>query len=126
LTDAKRIAHDEIPLRSGKVIDEGGELRILTGADHGLQISIMQSEVVPGSGPRRHRHPHVEVFVINAGCGHFEIDGEILEAAAGDMLVIPANAWHGFTNTGASSMRQVAIHENERGVTEFEDGTRRD
>ena len=111
---------------AGKVVDEGGELRVLVGSEHGLRISVMQSVVVPGSGPRRHRHPHAEIFVLEAGSGLFEVDGETFEAESGDILIIPPGAWHGFRNLGTDSLRLVAIHENPRAATEWEDGRRLD
>ena len=124
MTDAKHIARTDVPVMSGKVVDEGGELRLLVGSEHGLQVSVMQSVVVPGGGPRRHRHPHAEIFVVEAGLGRFEVDGETLEAESGDILIVPPDAWHGFTNTGSEPLRLIAIHENPRATTEWEDGRR--
>ena len=126
MTEAKRIAREDVPLQPGKVVDEGGELRVLQGGDHGLHVSLMESRIMPGSGPLRHRHPHAEIFVIVDGNGRFEVDGEQIEAEPGDVLIIPPNAWHRFVNQAAESLRLVAIHENARALTEFEDGTRRD
>ncbi len=123
---ARRIARDEIPQTAGKVVDEGGTLRTLDGGPHGLQVSIMDSVVVPGGGPRRHRHPHAEVFVVHQGSGRFEVDGERLDGGPGDMVIIPPGAWHAFTNAGQAPLRVVAVHESPQAVIEWEDGTRRD
>ena len=120
------LRHSELELFPGRVINEGGDLRLLSGSDFGLGTSIMVSRVAPGSGPRRHRHPHAEIFVLHEGQGRFEVDGTYLDAEAGDAVIIPPEAWHSFTNTGTSPMRHVAIHENQRAVSEFEDGSRRD
>ena len=126
MTDAKRIAREDVPLQPGKVVDDGGELRVLQGAEHGLRLSVMESSIAPGSGPRRHRHPHAEVFVLVEGEGRFSIDDAMFDARSGDILVVPPNAWHGFVNHAREPLRLVAIHDNARAVTEFEDGTRRD
>jgi len=123
---ARHIRHADLELLHGPVTDAGGELRVLTGADYGLVTSIMTSRVVPGGGPRRHRHPHAELFVIQEGQGRYEIEGEIFEAAPGDLLIVPPDAWHSFTNTGTSPLHLTAIHQNPRAATEFEDGSRRD
>ena len=72
------------------------------------------------------RHPHAEVFVLHDGQGRFEVEGTYFEAEAGDMVIIPPDAWHSFRNTGAGMLRQMAIHQNARAVTLFEDGSRRD
>jgi hypothetical protein len=42
------------------------------------------------------------------------------------MIIIPTDAVHAFTTTGTSILRLTAIHENERAVTRFVDGTHRD
>jgi hypothetical protein len=63
----RHIPRAELELIHGPVTNDGGELRVLHGADYGLDISVMHSTVVAGSGARRHRHPHAEVFVIGDG-----------------------------------------------------------
>lgn len=122
----RHIPHADLELVHGPVTDAGGELRILHGADHGLATSIMTSQIVPGGGPRRHRHPHAEIFVIHDGQASYEVEGSTIDAEAGDVVIVPPDAWHSFTNTGSSTLRHTAIHENPRAVTEFEDGSRRD
>ena len=122
---ARHIRHADLELLRGPVTDAGGELRVLTGVDYGLVTSIMTSHVVPGGGPRRHRHPHVEVFVVQEGQGRYEVEGLMFDAEAGDLLIVPPNVWHSFTNTGTSTLRLTAIHQNPRAETEFEDGSRR-
>jgi quercetin dioxygenase-like cupin family protein len=52
--------------------------------------------------------------------------GRPFEAEAGDVLIISAGAWHSFVATGDGPLRNTAIHENSRIVTEWEDGTRQD
>lgn len=122
----RHLRHVELELRPGKVISDGGELRVLNGSDHGLKTSLMRSQVVPGSGPMPHRHPHAEVFVIDDGQGRFDVDGRSIDAEAGDIIIVPNDAVHAFTNTGTTMLRLTAIHENPRAVTLFLDGTRRD
>jgi hypothetical protein len=45
------------------------------------------------------------------------------DAQAGDMVIVPPDAWHTFVNTGPGTLRQTAIHQNPRAVSDFEDGT---
>ncbi|MDP9271804.1 MAG: cupin domain-containing protein [Chloroflexota bacterium] len=123
---ARHVPHEQLELLSGPVTKDGGELRQLSGSDYDLHTSVMHAQVAPGSGPRRHRHPHAEIFVLHFGQGRFEVDGEFIDAVAGDMVIIPPDAWHSFVNTGDELLRQTAIHENPRAVTLFEDGSRRD
>jgi len=124
--EARVVRHPELELLAGKVTNEGGELRQLSGSDYGLAASIMVAEVAPGSGPRRHRHPHAEILVLHDGQGRFEVEGAEFDAEAGDAVIIPPDAWHSFRNTGAGMLRQTAFHQNPRAVTLFEDGSRRE
>jgi quercetin dioxygenase-like cupin family protein len=121
----RHVPHDELPLLSGGEPGRG-ELRILYGSDHGLDTSVMSQLIEPGTGPMRHRHPHAEIFVLHEGEGRYEVDGTALDAVAGDMVIVPPDAWHAFTNTGDSLLRQTSVHQNARPTTLFEDGSRRD
>jgi mannose-6-phosphate isomerase-like protein (cupin superfamily) len=121
----RHVPHDELELIQEKVTREGGELRLLTGADYGLAISVLYAEIAPRSGPRRHRHPNAEVFVLHEGEGRYEIEGRFLEARSGDMVIVPPDAWHSFVNTGSVTLRQTAIHQNPRLIRDFEDDSKR-
>ena len=121
----RHIPHAELEVIPGPVTAAGGELRQLTGSEHGLVTSVMYAQIVPGSGPRRHRHPHAEIFVLHDGQGRYEVEGQYVDAGAGDMVIVPPDAWHSFTNTGTSMLRQTAIHEHPDLLTVFEDGTQR-
>ena len=123
---ARHVPNTALELIADKVTNEGGELRILQGSDYGLVTSVMYSRIVPGSGPRRHRHPHAEIFVLHDGQGRYEVEGTHIDAVAGDMVIVPPDAWHSFENTGPGLLSQTAIHQNRRAVTEFEEGIRRE
>ena len=125
-TKTRRVTHAELETWPGKVTTEGGEQRILQGSDYGLSTSVMESEVVPGGGPQRHKHPHAELFVVYEGEGRYEVEGVVLAAAAGDVVIVPPDAWHSFVNPGPGLLRQIVIHENPRIQTLFEDGSTRD
>jgi quercetin dioxygenase-like cupin family protein len=77
----------DLDLFGDKVTHEGGELRLLSGSGYGT--SVMHSQVAPGSGPRRHRHPHAEIFVLHNGQARYEVEGAHLDAQAGDMVIVP-------------------------------------
>jgi len=120
------IRHADLPPFGRRFDPDAYDLRALVGSDHGLATSVMHATIAPGHGPIRHRHPHAEVFAIHTGAGRFEVEGATFEAEAGDILIIPSGAWHSFVATGDEPLRNTAIHENARLVTEWEDGTRRD
>lgn len=102
---------EELQLLDIKVTRDGGSVRYLEGARHSIDLSIFESTIVPGSGPPAHSHPYVEVFVVQEGRGRFEVGDEVLEAEAGDIVIVPSGAWHAFQSIGDGPLRQVAIHD---------------
>jgi len=123
---ARHIRHADLPPFGRRFDPASYDLRGLAGSDHGLATSVVHATIAPGRGPMRHRHPHAEIFAIHAGTGRFEVDGDTFEAEAGDVLIIPPGAWHAFVATGTEPLRNTAIHENPRLVTEWDDGARQD
>ncbi len=49
-----------------------------------------------------HRHPTVEIYVIEEGTGVISIDGEETVLEKGDVVTIPPNAWHELTAKNGS------------------------
>jgi mannose-6-phosphate isomerase-like protein (cupin superfamily) len=85
--------------------------RRFIGADHGgLPISLFLVDDGPGSGPRLHRHPYPELFILHAGQAEFTVDDAVFVAEAGDILIAPAGTAHRFTNTGSEQLRMTAVH----------------
>jgi quercetin dioxygenase-like cupin family protein len=80
------------------------------GEGHRSDVSVFVVDMAPGRGPRLHRHPYSETFVVLGGRGRFRLDGRDVEAAEGDVVVAPARAPHGFTSLGPENLRLVAIH----------------
>lgn len=86
---------------------EGDTIR---GADHGATVSLILDHSAPGGGPRLHRHPYDETWVVQAGTVSFTAGDETLEAGPGDVVVVPAGVPHKFTNTGSGESELVCIH----------------
>ena len=86
--------------------------------NHGFgDVSIIITEDPPnatGGADQKHRHPHISTLVITEGQGRFTIGDETIEAAAGDAVVVPADAWHSYVNTGDGALRVVGIHDSDR------------
>jgi mannose-6-phosphate isomerase-like protein (cupin superfamily) len=81
------------------------------GAHHGdVPFSIIFVHAAPGAGPRLHRHPYPEVFVVESGEASFRLGDDTMMVRAGQIVVGPANVPHGFTNTGTGPLRLTAIH----------------
>jgi mannose-6-phosphate isomerase-like protein (cupin superfamily) len=105
------VARAELEPLHLKVARDGGSIHYFEGGLYGVDTSIFQSVIPPGSGPLPHRHAYVELFVVQEGQARFEVDGETLEAGPGDVVVVPSGLVHTFVSTGDVALRQVAIHE---------------
>jgi mannose-6-phosphate isomerase-like protein (cupin superfamily) len=93
------------------------------GRHGGASVSIIVIEGSrPGSGPRLHRHPYEEIFVVQEGDVTFTVGEEEIEASGGQVVVVPAGVPHKFVNTGTGPLRQVDIHPAGRFVTEWLEG----
>ena len=102
---ATQISFDDLPGRSTKRFE---------GRDHGASVSFFLAVTDPGDGPVLHRHPYEETFIVQEGTVTFEVDGQSIEAAAGQIVIVPAGAAHKFVNTGDGVLKQVTIHPRER------------
>jgi mannose-6-phosphate isomerase-like protein (cupin superfamily) len=79
----------------------------------------MVVDAPPGGGPRLHRHPYEEVFVVQEGSATFTAGDDVIDARGGQVVVVPAGVAHKFVNSGAGRLRQVDIHASERFITEW-------
>jgi mannose-6-phosphate isomerase-like protein (cupin superfamily) len=79
---------------------------------------IVESTTQAGVGPRLHRHPYAETFIIRRGSATFTIGSEQVAGHAGQILVVPAGTSHKFS-TGPQGYEGVHIHANVRFVTEW-------
>ena len=77
-------------------------------------VSFILVEARPGRGPRLHRHPYAEVFVVQEGRATFTVGDATIEARAGQIVVAPAGVPHKFVNSGSGPLRQVDIHPSGR------------
>lgn len=86
--------------------------------DAGVSI-ILESTDTVGSGPRLHKHPYPETFVIRSGRALFTVGAEELVGSAGQILVVPADTPHKFAVLGPERFESVNIHANDEFVTEW-------
>ncbi|HEY8283979.1 MAG TPA: cupin domain-containing protein [Chloroflexota bacterium] len=95
----------------------GGEFQGFAHGDIGASFIIVDAP--PGGGPRLHRHPYAEIFLILEGTVTFTAGADVIEAGGGQMVVVPAGMPHKFVNSGTGRLRQVDIHPSNRFVTEW-------
>ena len=69
-----------------------------------------------GEGPRLHVHPYDESFVVIMGQARFFVGDEVIEAAAGDVLLAPAGQPHRFENAGPGRLQTIDIHHSPRWI----------
>ncbi|MCP2635351.1 cupin domain-containing protein [Microbacterium sp. HD4P20] len=86
----------------------------------GSQVSIIREhELTPGAGPKLHRHPYTETFVIHRGRAAFTVGDEQLIAVGGQVLVVPRLVPHRFEVLEGGVYEATHIHASDRFVTEW-------
>ena len=91
----------------------------LEGAGYGATISLILDDSEPGHGPRLHRHPYDETWVVEVGSLTFQLGEERLAAGPGDIVIAPPGVPHKFTNDGPGRSKLVCIHASPTMVTEW-------
>ena len=99
-------------------LSSGENSSIFNGHEHGAQVSFFLSHNKPGTGPRLHRHPYEETFIVQDGDVLFTVGDRTVEAGPGDIVVVPARTPHKFVSRGATH-RQISIHPVARMETEW-------
>jgi mannose-6-phosphate isomerase-like protein (cupin superfamily) len=97
----------------------GEDSNEVQGHNHNAAVSVIVIDAPPGSGPKLHRHPYEEVFVIQEGIVTFTAGDGTMEAKGGQVVVVPPGVPHKFVNRGEGRLHQVDIHASDRFVTEW-------
>jgi quercetin dioxygenase-like cupin family protein len=91
----------------------------LKGAEHGATISLIFDHSEPGHGPRLHRHPYDETWVVEEGNLTFQLGETRHRAGPGDVVIAPPGIPHKFTNDGPGNSKLVCIHSSPSFITEW-------
>jgi len=84
----------------------------------GASVSVIFERAVrEGGGPKLHRHPYDETFVVYSGAALFTVGDQQLVVHAGQVLVAPRLVPHKFATMGNYAAHH--IHANDRFVTEW-------
>ena len=124
---AEREGHEDAPLEAahGHVVEfdaleHSDHSHEFVGAEHGdVPFSVILVHSRPGVGPKLHRHPYAEVFIVESGQATFQIGERQLVVEGGHVVVSPPGEARGFTNTGNRELRLTAIHGGSRFATEW-------
>jgi mannose-6-phosphate isomerase-like protein (cupin superfamily) len=92
----------------------------LQGEPYGAGICVIFNHMPkPGGGPRLHRHPYPETFIVRAGIAIFTVGGETIRATVGQIVVVPSDTPHTFTNAGPGPLETIDIQASGSFVTEW-------
>ena len=89
------------------------------GVAYGASISLILDTSEPGQGPRLHRHPYDETWMVQEGHLTFQLGDTRLQAGPGDMVIAPPGVPHRFTNDGPGRSKAVCIHASPTFSTEW-------
>jgi mannose-6-phosphate isomerase-like protein (cupin superfamily) len=91
------------------------------GVQHGSGVSFLLVDTDEvGYGPRLHRHPYTETFIIRSGRAKFVVGDQEVIGAGGQIIVVPANTPHKFTVLeSAERFVSTNIHASDRYITEW-------
>jgi mannose-6-phosphate isomerase-like protein (cupin superfamily) len=104
-----------MPVINASTLETGN----LKGADHGATISLILDNSEPGHGPRLHRHPYDETWIVQEGNLTFQLADERVAVGPGDIVIAPPDVPHKFTNDGPERSKLICIHANPSMVTEW-------
>jgi mannose-6-phosphate isomerase-like protein (cupin superfamily) len=97
-----------------------GGARVCEGARQSeSNISMIFVDVPRGSGPRLHRHPYKEIFIVHEGLATFTVGTTSMEVSSGKIVIVAADIPHKFSNSGEGRLLQTDIHLSSRLETEW-------
>lgn len=71
-----------------------------------------------GRGPKLHRHPYDEIFIVRKGRALFTLGEEQFEAGEGSIVFGAANIPHKYVNVGTGLLEMIDIHVSGRFIQE--------
>jgi quercetin dioxygenase-like cupin family protein len=80
-------------------------------------VSFIWVDMLPGGNIRLHKHPYKEIFIILEGVSTFTVGNETIQAKAGEIIIVPADVPHKFSNDSDKQLKQVDIHVSNEFIT---------
>ncbi|MBS2965793.1 cupin domain-containing protein [Actinocrinis puniceicyclus] len=109
----------------GEVIALGpARIRILEdGGTTGHRLGVAEITLAPRSpGPQQHRHAqHDEGFYVVSGSARFTVGGQVHDAPAGSLVMVPPGAPHSFANPGDQPLVMINTFTPDLYVRYFKD-----
>lgn len=105
-------------VRTGAWTEGGPQDFDIEGAEIGANATLILTDMAVGRGPRLHKHPYAEVWVIVSGATRFTAGDATIDASVGDIVHVEAEKPHKFVVT-AGPAKMVCIHTAERFHTDW-------
>lgn len=83
----------------------------LVGTEYSTLFSAQLTKFGPGGGSSPHRHDYNHAFYFLSGTGRVQLGKRFWETAPGAFVKVPANTWHGLTNTGGDDLVFLVIYD---------------
>ncbi|MDQ3006893.1 MAG: cupin domain-containing protein [Chloroflexota bacterium] len=83
------------------------------------EASFIWVDMPPGGSVRYHKHPYKEIFIIQEGISTFTVDSTMLEAVAGQIIIVPTDVPHKFMNNRDGQLKQIDIHVSKEFITDW-------
>jgi mannose-6-phosphate isomerase-like protein (cupin superfamily) len=99
-------------IRAGELQPSPGGTITFEGEPYASGVSFFLVNSQTGAGPRLHRHPYSETWIVRGGRALFTADGEELEAGPGDIIVVSTDTPHKFTSIGPERLDMICIHDS--------------
>ncbi len=104
---------------TGQWLPGDANVQTIEGKAHGARVTILLEHMPEGSGPKLHRHPYGETWVVVEGRIAFS-DGQVTrEASNGDVVYVAPDEPHKFTVLSAGRIKMVCIHQSAEFVTHW-------
>ena len=97
----------------------GSEVATFHGSEHGANVSFFVVSFGHGQGPRKHRHPYDETFIVLDGEIQLTTDGTPRTVGGGSIVVIPKGTWHEFRVLSETTARMINAHPVAKMLTEW-------
>lgn len=88
----------------------GKEVAIFNGFENNANVSFFLVDFSPGVGPKKHRHPYEETFIVLEGEIEATVEGKTFTVKEGNIMIVPAGMWHEFKNRSDKRVKTVNIH----------------
>lgn len=85
------------------------EVALVEGRWDGIEASLYVTTFAAGGGPRLHRHPYPELFLVQDGQARFHVGDEHRDVAAGHVVVVAAETPHRYENIGRDPLTVISV-----------------